>query len=148
MQEDLPLRVANANVHSKVFEDEVVIIDMMSGIYYSVRGAGVDMWTMVESGAAPADVIAALAARYDAPTETLARAASDFLRELATHGLIVADAAAPRAAADQVAPPSRAPFAAPQLERFTDMQDLLLLDPIHEVGEAGWPHAAPAAGKG
>jgi hypothetical protein len=25
------------------------------------------------------------------------------------------------------------------LEVFTDMEDLLLLDPIHDVGDAGWP---------
>jgi hypothetical protein len=26
------------------------------------------------------------------------------------------------------------------LEKFTDMHDLLLMDPIHEVSDAGWPH--------
>jgi len=31
-------------------------------------------------------------------------------------------------------------FEKPKLQKFTDMQDLLLLDPIHEVDEAGWPH--------
>jgi hypothetical protein len=25
------------------------------------------------------------------------------------------------------------------LNKYTDMQDLLLLDPIHEVDAAGWP---------
>jgi hypothetical protein len=25
------------------------------------------------------------------------------------------------------------------LEKFTDQRELLLLDPIHEVGELGWP---------
>ena len=29
-------------------------------------------------------------------------------------------------------------------ERFTDMQDLLLLDPIHDVDETGWPVRADA----
>jgi hypothetical protein len=36
--------------------------------------------------------------------------------------------------------------AAPVLEKYTDMQELLLLDPIHDVEEAGWPKARPAAG--
>jgi hypothetical protein len=31
------------------------------------------------------------------------------------------------------------PFEPPVLEQYTDMQDLLLLDPIHEVDEQGWP---------
>ena len=30
-------------------------------------------------------------------------------------------------------------FAPPAFEKFTDMEELLLLDPIHEVGDTGWP---------
>ena len=32
---------------------------------------------------------------------------------------------------------------APLLQKFTDMQALLLLDPIHEVDSAGWPQPKP-----
>lgn len=35
--------------------------------------------------------------------------------------------------------PSPVPFEPPVLEKYTDMQDLLLLDPIHEVDDTGWP---------
>jgi hypothetical protein len=38
-------------------------------------------------------------------------------------------------------------FEPPTLEHYTDMEYFLLLDPIHEVDESGWPHA-PAAGAG
>ena len=31
-------------------------------------------------------------------------------------------------------------FQVPVLEKFSDMEELLLLDPIHEVEESGWPH--------
>jgi hypothetical protein len=32
-------------------------------------------------------------------------------------------------------------FEQPVLEKFTDMEDLLLLDPIHEVNlQSGWPN--------
>jgi hypothetical protein len=30
----------------------------------------------------------------------------------------------------------------PRLERYTDMKDYFLLDPIHEVDTAGWPRPA------
>ena len=34
------------------------------------------------------------------------------------------------------------PFQPPVFERFTDMEDLLLMDPVHEAeDEKGWPHA-------
>ena len=32
------------------------------------------------------------------------------------------------------------PFEAPILNKYNDMQELLLLDPIHDVDEAGWPN--------
>jgi hypothetical protein len=36
----------------------------------------------------------------------------------------------------------RLSFTHPQLQKYTDMQELLLLDPIHEVEESGWPATA------
>jgi hypothetical protein len=32
------------------------------------------------------------------------------------------------------------PYAAPVLEKFTDMEAMLLLDPVHDVDEKGWPN--------
>jgi hypothetical protein len=34
------------------------------------------------------------------------------------------------------------PYQEPKLGKYTDMQELLLLDPVHEVDEAGWPNKA------
>jgi hypothetical protein len=30
-------------------------------------------------------------------------------------------------------------YRSPAIERFDDLEELLVLDPIHEVDEAGWP---------
>ena len=43
---------------------------------------------------------------------------------------------APDASGEKVA------FEPPRLERYTDMKDYFLLDPIHEVDTAGWPRPA------
>lgn len=41
---------------------------------------------------------------------------------------------------DTIPTPDSIPeYAAPTIENYTDMQDLLMLDPIHEVDVAGWP---------
>jgi hypothetical protein len=32
------------------------------------------------------------------------------------------------------------PYLKPSFEKYSDMQEMLLLDPIHEVSEVGWPH--------
>ncbi len=31
------------------------------------------------------------------------------------------------------------PYTSPVLETFSDMQEILLLDPVHDVDKAGWP---------
>jgi hypothetical protein len=36
--------------------------------------------------------------------------------------------------------PDTAVLLPPALEKFTNMQDILLLDPIHDVSDMGWPH--------
>ena len=42
---------------------------------------------------------------------------------------------------------ARQPWSAPVLETFTDMQDLILLDPVHEVEPTrGWPASGEPAG--
>jgi hypothetical protein len=47
------------------------------------------------------------------------------------------------AASTPLAPIALWPEDSLRFERFTDMQDLLILDPIHEVDdEAGWPKPA------
>jgi hypothetical protein len=139
LDRDVPLRAASANVHSKVFDDEVVILDMKSGTYFSLRGSGVDVWKLIEANASVAMISEALGERYEAPSGEIATALDSLLGELAESGLVVADASLdPSRPAAETA--EKTPFAAPRVERFTDMQELLLLDPIHEVDDAGWPH--------
>ena len=36
-------------------------------------------------------------------------------------------------------------YSKPILQKYTNMADLLLLNPIHEVDEQGWPQPAPYA---
>jgi hypothetical protein len=134
-------RVASPNVHSLTFEDEVVAIDMETGLYFSLRGAAVDIWTAAVAGAGRDAIVAALEARYESAGPALAIGVDRCLAELVGHGLLVADPAVSGAVVPDPTGPAgpRAPFAEPVIERFTDMQELLLLDPIHEVADTGWP---------
>ena len=80
-------------------------------------------------------------------TGEIASAVESFLLELEREQLIArANGAQPAAAAADPPEPAaaKAPFEAPRLERYTDMQDIILLDPVHQVDAAGWPHTAEA----
>jgi len=41
-----------------------------------------------------------------------------------------------------------ATYLPPIVEKYTDMQDLLMLDPIHDIDETGWPNKAPQLNQG
>ena len=42
------------------------------------------------------------------------------------------------------APRPDGPFTAPVVEKYTDMAELILLDPVHDVSALGWPDAKTA----
>jgi hypothetical protein len=138
------LRVKQPVVISEIIDGEVIIINLDTGAYYCLRGAGVDIWRILERGATIMQVTDQLTRCYDGPAADIVSAAQELLTELAREELIspIVEGEASR---DEVASLTafqenrRSPFQPPFLEKFTDMADLLLLDPIHEVDEVGWP---------
>jgi hypothetical protein len=139
-------RVNGPNVIHETIEGEVILIDLKTGTYYSLRDSGAAVWQAIEQGAGEDAIAAELQSRYEASDEQIRDAVRQLLAQLEGEGLIRADegeadpAAAPPAAANGAV---RLPFAAPVIEKHTDMQDLILLDPVHEVGAEGWPRPAP-----
>jgi len=131
-------RVNTPSVICETIDGEAVIIDLQSGTYYSLRDSAALVWDALLSGATVSDVLA----RVAATDATLADAVHAFVQELVDEKLLVecpppADAAPPTtldALGSAIDPPI--------LERFTDMQELILLDPVHDVdAEEGWPKA-------
>ncbi len=68
-------------------------------------------------------------------------ALATFGAELAAEALLLESDADADVAATIELPPETAGqvWEVPKFEKFTDMQDLLLFDPIHEVQPSGWP---------
>jgi hypothetical protein len=137
----LRFRIGPEIVHETV-DGEVIAIDLANGSYYSLAGSGPAVWEVLASGASEAEVTAALAHRFEADAETIAGAVSVLMVELRESNLIVSDEQPGEAAPIAGGSGEKAPFEAPRLERYTDMKDYFLLDPIHEVDTAGWPRPA------
>jgi coenzyme PQQ synthesis protein D (PqqD) len=128
-------------VHETV-DGEVVLIQLQSGNYYSLRGSGADMWALLEHGATEEEIVLELESRYS-PELGIAETVYSLLDELAAERLVEPGPAPDGDPHGHVPDRSRAgtePFPAPILEKFTDMRDYLLVDPLHDVDERGWPH--------
>jgi hypothetical protein len=135
-------KVNSPNVVHEVFDDEVVIINLDSGIYYAVSGIAAEIWTSI--GEASADeIIGGLASRCGVAVPEVDALVRPFLDQLVGEGLIVpgerTGERGPRP--DPAAVPSArvAVLETPVLHKYSDMRELLLLDPIHEVDDVGWP---------
>jgi Coenzyme PQQ synthesis protein D (PqqD) len=138
-------RVNSPNVIHETIEGEVILIDLQTGTYYSLRDSGAAVWQAIERGAGEDGITADLRSRYEASDDQISAGVQELLAELEREGLIRREGgeAGPAPGVASANGAVRLPFQAPLLEKHTDMQDLILLDPVHEVGAEGWPHPAP-----
>jgi len=138
--------VNSRQVMSETIDGETIVIHLGTGSYYSLQEAGADIWAAIARGANEAQILDELERRYDGQRDDFVPGVTALLGELQAEELVLqspnGSGYAP-AAGD--APLERAPFVEPKLEKHTDMQDIILLDPVHEVDDRGWPHASEAA---
>jgi hypothetical protein len=136
-------RVNAPAVVSEVIDGEAIVMRLDTGTYYSLAGAGAELWGLLGRSLDVPAIVDWACATFDGPREAIAEAVHALVAELAAEGLlVVAGDPAPAGAAVPAIGPRR-PFERPVVNRYTDMQELLLVDPIHEVDEAGWPHPPP-----
>ena len=129
-------------VHEIFADEEAAIINLKSGNYYSLDPVGAFLWAHIESGLTVGEIVEQALSRYEGAPVEVNHEISRFLGALQEEQLIVA---ATEATGQPVKTPAngngaKIAFSPPVLERYNDMQELLLLDPIHEVDETGWPH--------
>lgn len=140
MSQHTSFRVNTPSVISEIVDNEVIIVNLDNGAYYSLRDTGCVIWRLIEQGATTAQIVAQLNLKYGGATAVIMSAVQQLITELRAEALV-----SPRNEA--ITPPSLSfivgdnlpAFSEPVLEKFTDMSDLLLLDPIHDVDAGGWP---------
>lgn len=128
------------DVVGETVDGEVVIINLKDGNYHSLVDVGSAIWGWIEAGHDVDAMNAALSSRFPESASEVSRDMADFLAQLEQESLI-------RAGTGDLA--VQAPdlgildtldgYAKPELNSYRDMQDLLLLDPVHEIDETGWP---------
>jgi hypothetical protein len=138
-------RISSAQIAHETFENEVLAINLDTGTYYSFPGPSGSLWSLLVQGASVDTVVRMLADAYHEDSTSMNEAVHQFLDRLREEQLIVMDESASDPRELKPVNGVTTPFVSFELNKFTDMQDLLLLDPIHDVEEAGWPLARPDA---
>jgi hypothetical protein len=146
MIEHAHYRVNIPKVINETIDGETVIVNLDTGNYYSLDKIGAEIWSLMERNASMSGITEHIVNRYNGEREEIEKAIKQLMDELQKEALIVTDGSEePERDAemrqDKTEPLIRQHnFEAPALFKYTDMQDLLLLDPIHEVDDTGWPN--------
>lgn len=138
-------RVNSPQVISETVGGETIIVNLASGHYFSLQATAVEVWNGLERGDAAESIVHELEHRYEAKDGEIEAAVKKLIEDFAGAELIVEDASGNGAGSGGLPPQDvgeRVPFVAPSFATFTDMQDIILLDPVHEVDTQGWPHAS------
>jgi hypothetical protein len=132
-------RVLKPEVVADVIDGEAVIMNLKTGKYFNSEGTGSECWDALASGLSVPQIVDQLAAKYAADRATILSVVEEFVKDLVAHTLITPAGTPPPATVAAARNSRLVPFHAPTLNVYTDMEDLLLLDPIHDVDAAGWP---------
>jgi hypothetical protein len=141
-------RINAPHVIAETMGGETVIVHLSTGCYFNLGGSGPEIWDAVAAGRDEDEIVRRLERDYDAPESELRDAVTRLVGELAGEDLIVPDpdaAATSTDAGEAAVGGARKAFAQPALGKFNDMQDIILLDPVHEVDARGWPYAEAEA---
>lgn len=131
------LELASPQCSADDFDGEIVAINLETGLYYSIKDSGAVIWHDLTAGHS-VEALVDLAGE----NSELAAGISRFADEVVRCGLMRPTTEAPIPSGPAATAAEIATMTAPVLESFGDMQDLLLLDPVHEVDEEmGWPKA-------
>ena len=142
MQQSRRFTVDVRRVVHETIDGETILINLLSGNYYSLGGCGVEVWSLLAQGRSGDEVVDELQTRYPAAGE-VAEPVQALIDELLQEELLepaVENGNGHSAGAALLPAAPGASFAPPVLTKFTDLQYFLLVDPIHEVEAAGWPH--------
>ena len=141
-------RTKSPNLVSEIIDDEAVIINLVKGSYYTLDKAGAVVWRCITAGTTGGDIVESVLQLYDGDPIEVERAVESLLEQMEVESLVLADEVpSPQALPQKVTLErdsqeiQKSVFEVPTLNKYTDMEAILMLDPIHEVDKTGWPNA-------
>jgi Coenzyme PQQ synthesis protein D (PqqD) len=134
-------RVDPRRVVHETIDGETILIHLGTGTYYSLDGVGAEAWELLAAGATRETLLAFARRRYLGDPVEIELGLLGLVDRLLEEGLLVERDELPGSKSNG-RPGGQVEFAVPVLQAYTDMQEFMLVDPLHEVDEvAGWPHA-------
>ena len=137
---DSSFEINHADLSYERLDGETIVISLKDGFYYSFSGPAADLWWLIQEGRSTSAIIEDLSKVFQLPTHDIGELGiKRFIEQALERNLI--------RRVDQSIPspkllPSDYPREAwfpPIFTEFSELKDLILVDPIHDTTALGWP---------
>lgn len=126
------IKLASPSVISDDLTGEAIVMNLETGFYYLFNKAATDIWRSVFEKTVDAQSL----------VDAVGSENIDFIQLLIDEQLLALN---PETAPEAIKVAVLSLGELPSFQRFSDMHELLLLDPVHDVAmnEEGWPVSEP-----
>lgn len=126
-----------AEVAAKVIDGEAIIMNLSNGLYYSMDDVGATIWQLAAEGHHMDAIADMIAQTYDVEHAVAAADLQRLVGELVDERLATVVGVGAVQSAPTPASSERRPYAPPVLHKYSDMADLLALDPPMPIMSPG-----------
>ena len=145
MIETTLLRVNEPNVVHETIDGETILLDLNTGNYFSLDGPGAVIWEFIHQTGDWNKAVTIMAGENTVISKDIISSVTSFVESLVEEKLMVQSEStlipANLPELEKQLKAAARDFIPPKVIKYSDMQDLFLLDPIHDVGEMGWPES-------
>ncbi len=116
-------------IAAELMENEVVVINLATSIYYSIDSSGAHIWPLIEQGGSPQDITKALIASYTVDEQVAVKDTNEFLQKLCKEEIITIEETDSTVDISHPRLSPKKPYSALQINVYRDMEEMLALDP-------------------
>lgn len=138
------VQVDEPHIVHETIDGETILMDLRTGNYFSIEKSGVTIWEILVQTGNVNDLL--IKAEEFSNPESSKRVLTDiqtFVEKLIKENLLkqAEESKASKMTEEMLNSLKKAVVSTNVLEvnKYSDMQEMLLLDPIHDVDEKGWP---------
>ena len=133
------LKFPHTEILFENYDDELILLDLSRGIYYTINRSGADCLLILLSASTTEDAELLISQRFEAPDNNIAFSIVSMIEQLSGFGVVIPRGENEAGLACEIAPGSGIVFTPPLVEQYKDIEDILKFDPVHDVTDGGWP---------
>src|SRR3954452_14394291 len=121
---------------SQQFDSEVVLANYQNGVYYNLDGSAAQIWLGLKANRTVEEIGSAVAGATGGDVPSITQQVQAFVDSMLAEGVIAEGAPEPRVetsietSIETWAPVLSGAFVAPEFQRFDNLRELLLMDPV------------------